>query len=121
MVGCERWLARRPGWFSCRASCWHSRRARPMAWKPARARPKARTHHLHVIESDHPPARALLTFRDVLRSDPGLCRDYAHLKRDLAHQHSDNRNAYSNAKSDFVKDVLRGAGIQPPSRDRLPE
>jgi GrpB-like predicted nucleotidyltransferase (UPF0157 family) len=86
-----------------------------------RPRPEARTHHLHVIESDHPHARALLTFRDVLRSDPGLCRDYAHLKRDLAHQHSDNRNAYSNAKSDFVKDVLRGAGIQPPSRDRLPE
>ena len=86
-----------------------------------RPRPAARTHHLHVIESDHPHARALLAFRDVLRSDRGLRRDYARLKRDLAGQHSHNRNAYSNAKSNFVEHVLRRAGIQPPPRDRLPE
>lgn len=86
-----------------------------------RPSPEARTHHLHVIECDHPHARALLAFRDALRADPGLGRDYAQLKRRLAHQHGDNRNAYSNAKSDFVERVLRGAGIEPPLRDRLPE
>lgn len=86
-----------------------------------RPQPDARTHHLHVIECDHPHARALLAFRDTLRTDPGLCRDYAQLKEHLAHEHGDNRNAYSNAKSDFVERVLRGAGIEPPSRDRLPE
>jgi GrpB-like predicted nucleotidyltransferase (UPF0157 family) len=86
-----------------------------------RPRPEARTHHLHVIEHDHPHARALLVFRNALRADPTLCRDYARLKVDLAHQHGDNRNAYSNAKSDFVEQVLREAGLEPPSRDRLPE
>ncbi len=35
-------------------------------------RPEARTHHLHVIEDGHRHALALLTFRDVLRADPGL-------------------------------------------------
>jgi GrpB-like predicted nucleotidyltransferase (UPF0157 family) len=86
-----------------------------------RPRPEARTHHLHVIEADHPHAQALLAFRDVLRANPDLCRDYARLKRRLAHEHGDNRNAYSNAKGDFVERVLRQVGIEPPSRDRLPE
>jgi GrpB-like predicted nucleotidyltransferase (UPF0157 family) len=74
-----------------------------------------------VIERDHPYAHALLAFRDALRADPSLCRDYAQLKKHLAHQHGDNRNAYSNAKSDLIGRVLRGTGIQPPLRERLPE
>jgi GrpB-like predicted nucleotidyltransferase (UPF0157 family) len=86
-----------------------------------RPAPEARTHHLHVIEGDHPHARALLAFRDVLRADPAMQDAYAQLKKHLAHQHGDNRNAYSNAKSDFVARLLREAGIEPPSRDLLPE
>lgn len=85
-----------------------------------RPRPDARTHHLHVIECDHRQAQALLVFRDTLRADPGLCRDYTQLKRQLACQYGDNRNAYSNAKGDFVEGVLRGAGIEPPPRNLLP-
>jgi GrpB-like predicted nucleotidyltransferase (UPF0157 family) len=86
-----------------------------------RPQPEARTHHLHVIERDHPHTQALLAFRDALRADPGLRRDYTQLKRDLARQHGGNRNAYSNAKGGFVERVLRGAGIEPPLRDLLPE
>lgn len=86
-----------------------------------RPRPDARTHHLHVIESDDPQAQALLAFRDILRADASLSRDYAQLKKHLAHQHGDSRNAYSNAKSDFVEGVLRGAGIELSPRDPLPE
>jgi hypothetical protein len=36
-------------------------------------------------------------------------------------RHGGNRNAYSNAKADFVERALREAGIEPPSRDLLPE
>ena len=86
-----------------------------------RPRPQARTHHLQVIEHDHPHTRALLAFRDALRADPKLCKDYAQLKRRLADQHPDNRNAFSNAKSDFVERTLRGIGVQSPSPDPLPE
>jgi GrpB-like predicted nucleotidyltransferase (UPF0157 family) len=86
-----------------------------------RPRPEARTHHLHVIELDHPHARALLGFRDALRVDQDLRREYARLKKDLAQQHRDNRNAYSNAKGEFVERVLRGLGVEPPPRERLPE
>ena len=64
---------------------------------------------------------ALLGFRDALRADQDLRREYAQLKKDLAGQHRDNRNAYFNAKSVFIERVLRGVGIEPPTRFRLPE
>src|ERR1022692_906763 len=86
-----------------------------------RPRPEARTHHLHVIENGHPHAMALLKFRDALRADAGLRGEYAELKGQLARQHPDNRNAYSNAKGSFVIQALRRAGIEPAPRDLLPE
>jgi GrpB-like predicted nucleotidyltransferase (UPF0157 family) len=86
-----------------------------------RPQPQARTHHLHVIEHDHPQARALIAFRDRLRTEAGLRTRYAELKQQLASRHRDNRNAYTNAKSDFVAAVLRTAGIEPPAHERLPE
>lgn len=86
-----------------------------------RPRPEARTHHLQVIEHDHLQARALLAFRDALRADPGLRTSYADLKKQVAREHRDNRNAYTNAKADFVAGVVRAAGIELPARDRLPE
>lgn len=86
-----------------------------------RPRPDARTHHLQVVEHGHPHARALLAFRDALRADPGLRKDYADLKKHLSGEHRGNRNAYTNAKSDFVEQVLHSAGIQPLPRDLLPE
>jgi GrpB-like predicted nucleotidyltransferase (UPF0157 family) len=86
-----------------------------------RPRPEARTHHLQVIEHDDPHARALLAFRDTLRADAGLRSQYAGLKKQLARQHRGNRNAYTNAKNEFVAQVLRSAGIDLPVRDRLPE
>src|SRR5215471_4449299 len=66
-----------------------------------RPRPEARTHHLQVVEAGHPHARALVAFRDALRADAGLRREYASLKERLADQHRDNRNAYTNAKGAF--------------------
>jgi GrpB-like predicted nucleotidyltransferase (UPF0157 family) len=86
-----------------------------------RPSPEARTHHLHVIEHSHPQARALIAFRDALRADPELRAEYAGLKRQLAREHSGNRNAYTNAKAGFVARVVSAAGIELPARGRLPE
>jgi GrpB-like predicted nucleotidyltransferase (UPF0157 family) len=86
-----------------------------------RPRQQARTHHLQLIEHNEPHARELVAFRDALRADPALGSEYADLKKRLARRHSKNRNAYTNAKADFVARVLRMAGIDPPARDELPE
>jgi GrpB-like predicted nucleotidyltransferase (UPF0157 family) len=102
-------------WFWPEDPCGHYR-----LWL-LRPRPEARTHHLHVVEAEHPHARALLAFRDALRADAALRREYASLKERLAQQHRDNRNAYTNAKGAFVERTLQRAGIDPPPRDLLPE
>jgi len=86
-----------------------------------RPRPEARTHHLQVMEGEDPHVRAVLAFRDVLRSDAGLRQEYASLKDQLCEQHRAGRNAYTNAKGAFVQRVLRQAGITPPERGLLPE
>jgi GrpB-like predicted nucleotidyltransferase (UPF0157 family) len=86
-----------------------------------RPRPDARTHHLQVLQRGDAHAVALLAFRDALRADERLRTAYAQLKRQLAEQHPSNRNAYTNAKSDFVAGVLRDVGVEVPARDRLPE
>jgi GrpB-like predicted nucleotidyltransferase (UPF0157 family) len=86
-----------------------------------RPTPARRTHHLQVIEHGDPHAVALLAFRDALRADPRLRDEYAELKEGLARQHSGNRNAYTNAKADFVARVLEQAGVPAPDRDKLPE
>lgn len=86
-----------------------------------RPSPEARTHHLQVIEDGHLHAVALVAFRELLRADSRLRREYADLKDQLARQHSGNRNAYSNAKGSFVAQALQRAGIDPPHRDLLPE
>jgi GrpB-like predicted nucleotidyltransferase (UPF0157 family) len=86
-----------------------------------RPQPEARTHHLQVIEAERPHAQALLAFRNALRADAGLRREYASLKGRLAAWHRDNRNAYTNAKGAFVLGVLQREGIASPHRELLPE
>jgi GrpB-like predicted nucleotidyltransferase (UPF0157 family) len=86
-----------------------------------RPRPEARTHHLQVMEGGQPHAVALMAFRDALRADAVLRNQYAGLKDQLARQHPGNRNAYTNAKARFVRNVLKQAGVEPPDRDLLPE
>lgn len=63
-----------------------------------------RTHHVHVrIPSD---AQRELSFRDRLRSDPVLARDYARLKEELAARFAADRDAYTDAKTDFISAAL---------------
>lgn len=73
--------------------------------------PSRRTHHLHLVERDHPEFAAKLAFRDRLRGDEGLRRDYEKLKRRLAAAYPEDRDAYTEAKSDFVVSVLEGVGL----------
>ena len=60
------------------------------------------THHLHVLQEDHPRWGDRLLFRDYLRSHPKAARAYAKLKRDLAAAFDDNIAGYRNAKDAFV-------------------
>lgn len=70
--------------------------------------PARRTHHLHLVPADSQRYRDELAFRDLLRTDPQLADRYAALKRELAKSHRTNRDAYTEAKSAFVRAALRG-------------
>lgn len=75
-----------------------------------RPTPAERTHHLYLMQHNHPELRGLLLFRDALRDDPALRRDYAALKQRLAEQHRTDRDAYTDAKSDFIRSVIEARG-----------
>ena len=64
--------------------------------------PSRRTHHLHLMPTESPRFADELVFRDRLRADPTLAREYAELKLRLAEIHRDDRNAYTEAKGEFV-------------------
>lgn len=80
-------------------------RADVMHWfcKPSAA---VRTHHLHLVPLDSSLWRERITFRDYLRSNPAKAAEYAGLKQRLAHEHEFDREAYTDAKEPFVREVL---------------
>lgn len=65
-------------------------------------------HHLYVCETGARPLREHLCFRDALRQSPELAAAYAALKRNLAEQHRYDRDAYTEAKTSFIRSVIAG-------------
>lgn len=68
--------------------------------------PDIRTHHLHLVAIDDPQWNIYLRFRDMLRADATLRARYATLKRALQERFPQDREAYTSAKHEFIRDVL---------------
>ena len=66
-------------------------------------------HHLHVVVHDAEPWSERMRFRDALRQQPELAVRYAALKYQLAETHAKDREAYTDAKAEFVRAVSRDA------------
>jgi len=60
------------------------------------------SHHLYVSPTDSEELWAQLAFRDRLRANPALAAEYEGLKRELAVRFHDDREGYTDAKTDFV-------------------
>jgi GrpB-like predicted nucleotidyltransferase (UPF0157 family) len=69
----------------------------------------AKPHHLYVVVEGSGPHADHVEFRDYLRQHPGVAREYAALKRNLAEQHGEDRLGYTEAKSEFITGALRAA------------
>lgn len=69
--------------------------------------PSRRTHHLHLVPVGSSRYVDELAFRDRLRADPEVAEEYAALKRTLASRFPEDREAYTDAKSDFIRRVLK--------------
>jgi GrpB-like predicted nucleotidyltransferase (UPF0157 family) len=68
--------------------------------------PRRRTHHLHLVPVASPRYRDELAFRDLLRADPETASEYQELKRELAERFGDDRDAYTDAKTEFIARAL---------------
>lgn len=74
-----------------------------------------RTHHVHVVEqtASHDPRLGEFTFanrllfRDYLRAHPEEAEHYAALKRSLLVQFSEDREAYTSGKTEYVYNVMQ--------------
>ena len=82
--------------------------------------PSRRTHHLHLAPTSGRRYADELAFRDRLRADPDTAEAYAALKRDLAARFADDRDAYTDAKADFIRRTLRRSAVAVPAPQRRP-
>lgn len=62
-----------------------------------------REYHVHVVKRNSWTYWRLLLFRDYLTSDPELRAQYQQLKKELASKYEKDREAYSDAKTDFIE------------------
>jgi GrpB-like predicted nucleotidyltransferase (UPF0157 family) len=85
--------------------CYFPYKADEMHWfcKPS---DRVRTHHLHLIPCGSRLWQSRLAFRDLLRSDAAARRAYEALKLALARQYRDDREAYTDAKTEFIQNAL---------------
>ncbi len=64
------------------------------------------THQVYLVEQGGLAWRQLLAFRDVLRADPRLAREYEWVRRRFAGVHPANRIAYARAKNTFIRTLV---------------
>ena len=85
--------------------CFYPYKPDEMHWfcKPS---PEVRTHHLHLVPLGSRRWNEQIAFRDALRQNPALAQEYAALKRRLAQDFANDREAYTDAKAPFVLSVL---------------
>ena len=81
------------------------------AWLIKRDGNGRRTHHIHMVEADFPQWEGLL-FRDYLIEHPEVAREYCELKVRLADRYRQDRVAYTEAKTDFIRAVMERARRQ---------
>ena len=67
-----------------------------------------RTHHVHMVTAESSFYERLL-FRDYLRNYPEEAQRYGDLKKELAARFAQDREAYTQAKSDFILDIMEKA------------
>lgn len=63
-----------------------------------------RSFYLHLVSPDE--FNRLISFRDALRSNPQLAKEYSELKQELAEKFTNDRKSYTQAKSQFIARIL---------------
>ena len=75
--------------------------------------PAFRTHHLHLVPIDSPQWGRAIAFRDYLRAHSDVAQEYEALKRQLALEFRDDREAYTQAKHPFITRIIELINAEP--------
>lgn len=68
-----------------------------------------RPRHVHAFQSDNPEVARHIDFRDYMRAHPDDAHAYSRLKENLAEKYPNDRESYTNGKSDFIREMDRKA------------
>jgi GrpB-like predicted nucleotidyltransferase (UPF0157 family) len=68
--------------------------------------PDVRTFHIHVVEKNDVQWQNYIIFRDCLRRDANVRKEYAKLKKNLALKYPKDRDSYTRGKEQFIRIVL---------------
>jgi GrpB-like predicted nucleotidyltransferase (UPF0157 family) len=94
---------------------------RPMLWGAFGHGPTAYRVHVHVVSAASPEVAAMRGFRDALRADPLLRRQYAALKRAIVAGGPIDPVAFTKAKHDWIVATLGQLGLVSHPQHRLYE
>ena len=61
---------------------------------------------IHIMKVDSRRYKSAIAFRDYIRSNPESLKQYEQLKIQLAKKYSDDRKMYTQAKNNFIKEIL---------------
>lgn len=67
---------------------------------------RAGTHHLHFYKYGGEYWNNQILFRDYLRNNPDVLKEYHQLKVNLAEKYRFDRVSYTEAKAPFIKNIL---------------
>jgi GrpB-like predicted nucleotidyltransferase (UPF0157 family) len=65
-----------------------------------------RSYHIHMVEIGTDFWKRHLAFRDYLRTHPEIANEYSDLKKELAKRFENDREEYTNAKTEFIENIL---------------
>lgn len=77
-------------------------------------KPELMRHHLYVLAQDSEELKRHLGFRDWLRSHPEDAAEYGKVKLAAAESFPEDIDAYIEAKSDFILQIYKKAGLVDP-------
>jgi GrpB-like predicted nucleotidyltransferase (UPF0157 family) len=61
--------------------------------------------HFHLVLNTNSEVKQRIDFREALKQNPSLAKDYAKLKTELAEKFKNDREAYTQAKTDFINGI----------------
>jgi len=64
------------------------------------------THHLHIVEYGSELWLEQLAFKEYLCKNAKVAKEYAQLKQKLAEKFEFDRDSYTSAKADFVRNII---------------